>query len=67
MSEPTLMSPGQLERALLKSALLACDHETQQFIQPLLSIPAVQHLLHALHLDSTRSIQDWIWEPVVYT
>jgi hypothetical protein len=51
------------ERAALKSALLACDKKTQIFIQPVLGVPAVQHLLVTFMKDPAMSFEEWLWEP----
>eukprot|EP00612_Vaucheria_litorea_P007561 CAMPEP_0171476028 /NCGR_PEP_ID=MMETSP0946-20130122/3351_1 /TAXON_ID=109269 /ORGANISM="Vaucheria litorea, Strain CCMP2940" /LENGTH=521 /DNA_ID=CAMNT_0012006221 /DNA_START=56 /DNA_END=1617 /DNA_ORIENTATION=- len=48
----------------LKSALLQCDRPTQKFIQPLLGVPAVQRMLFSFLNDDTKSVQEWIWDPL---
>uniref|UniRef100_A0AAV1UEE3 DRBM domain-containing protein n=1 Tax=Peronospora matthiolae TaxID=2874970 RepID=A0AAV1UEE3_9STRA len=51
--------------ARLRAALSASDKQTQQFLQPLLSLRGVQDLLLTFVQDASRSFEDWVWDPPV--
>ncbi|POM58043.1 Hypothetical protein PHPALM_37366 [Phytophthora palmivora] len=50
----------------LRAVLLsASDKETQSFLQPLLPLRGVQELLLTFVMDTSRSFEDWVWDPTV--
>ncbi|OWZ18496.1 hypothetical protein PHMEG_0007398 [Phytophthora megakarya] len=49
----------------LRAALSATDKQTQSFLQPLLPLRGVQELLLTFVRDSSRSFEDWVWDPTV--
>ncbi|POM76025.1 Hypothetical protein PHPALM_6785 [Phytophthora palmivora] len=49
----------------LRAVLSASDKETQSFLQPLLSLRGVQELLLTFVMDTSRSFEDWVWDPTV--
>ncbi|CAM9985999.1 unnamed protein product, partial [Discosporangium mesarthrocarpum] len=53
--------PGSVDA--LKKALKACGSETQRLIQPLLPIPAVQHMLLVFLKDTSRPFEEWMRDP----
>ncbi|CEG47352.1 Tetratricopeptide repeat-containing domain [Plasmopara halstedii] len=58
------MNPSE-DMARLRNALIASDKQTQHFLQPLLPLRGVQDLLLTFVRDSSRSFEDWIWDPQV--
>ncbi|DAZ93985.1 TPA: hypothetical protein N0F65_005496 [Lagenidium giganteum] len=48
---------------LLRAALQKCDDQTKAFVGPLLPLEAVQNALVTFARDSTRSLEEWIWDP----
>jgi tetratricopeptide (TPR) repeat protein len=63
MSSTALLHPEDVKR--IKSGLLKCPREIQQLIQPLLGELVVQKMLLAFVNDGTRSLQDWLCDPVI--
>ncbi|TDH66633.1 hypothetical protein CCR75_007538 [Bremia lactucae] len=53
------------DMAKLRTVLSASSNETQRFIQPLLPLKGVQELLLTFVQDSTRTFEDWVWDPQV--
>ncbi|KAI9910747.1 hypothetical protein PsorP6_010850 [Peronosclerospora sorghi] len=53
------------EMARLRAVLRTCDKETQGFLQPLLSLRGVQELLLTFVRDTSRTFEDWVWDPQV--
>lgn len=53
------------ELARLRNALGASDKQTQRFLQPLLPLRGVQELLLTFVRDTSRSFEDWVWDPQV--
>ncbi|ETO84529.1 hypothetical protein F444_01564 [Phytophthora nicotianae P1976] len=49
----------------LRTVLGASDKQTQNFLQPLLPLRGVQELLMTFVRDSSRSFEDWVWDPQV--
>uniref|UniRef100_M4BJ17 DRBM domain-containing protein n=1 Tax=Hyaloperonospora arabidopsidis (strain Emoy2) TaxID=559515 RepID=M4BJ17_HYAAE len=59
------MADHEMMMARLRAALSASDKQTQQFLQPLLSLRGVQDLLLTFVQDASRSFEDWVWDPHV--
>ncbi|CAH0515621.1 unnamed protein product [Peronospora belbahrii] len=53
------------EMTRLREVLSASDKQTKDFLQPLLSLRGVQDLLLTFIRDSSRSFEDWVWDPQV--
>ncbi|EEY62825.1 uncharacterized protein PITG_15252 [Phytophthora infestans T30-4] len=53
------------DMARLRAVLGASDKQTQGFLQPLLPLHGVQELLLTFVRDTSRSFEDWVWDPQV--
>ncbi|KAE8903851.1 hypothetical protein PF005_g6222 [Phytophthora fragariae] len=53
------------ELAHLRTVLGASDKQTRRFLQPLLPLRGVQELLLTFVRDTSRSFEDWVWDPQV--
>mmetsp|Transcript_16172 Transcript_16172/g.21407 ORF Transcript_16172/g.21407 Transcript_16172/m.21407 type:complete len:768 (+) Transcript_16172:231-2534(+) len=47
----------------LKKQLLQCSKDAQTAVGPTLHLPAVKHMLLACMKDTSKSLEEWIWEP----
>eukprot|EP00639_Heterosigma_akashiwo_P031140 CAMPEP_0194670908 /NCGR_PEP_ID=MMETSP0295-20121207/5493_1 /TAXON_ID=39354 /ORGANISM="Heterosigma akashiwo, Strain CCMP2393" /LENGTH=255 /DNA_ID=CAMNT_0039554243 /DNA_START=45 /DNA_END=807 /DNA_ORIENTATION=+ len=47
----------------LKVELLKCSKDAQAQVASVLHMPAIKHLLASCLTDSSKSLEDWIWDP----
>ena len=53
------------EMQVLRSELERCGDDTKELLAPILSVTAVQNLLLSCVQDTSRSLDEWVWEPSV--